>query len=52
VAAALEAGVARAPDWFLGKGIKLAVAGVFGLLFFMYVLLLGWGRRAAQGEQP
>src|SRR5436190_888889 len=52
VAAALEAGVARAPDWFLGKGIKLAVAGVFGLLFFVYVLLPGWGRRAAKGEQP
>jgi uncharacterized membrane protein SpoIIM required for sporulation len=52
VAAALEAGVARAPDWFLGKGIKLAVAGVFGLLFFVYVLLLGWGRQAAKGGQP
>jgi uncharacterized membrane protein SpoIIM required for sporulation len=44
VAACLEAGVARAPDWFLGKGLKLAVAGIFALLFLTYVLLLGWGR--------
>jgi uncharacterized membrane protein SpoIIM required for sporulation len=28
VAAILEAGVARAPDWFLGSGLKLAVAGI------------------------
>ncbi|MCI0461719.1 MAG: stage II sporulation protein M [Gemmataceae bacterium] len=42
MAAILEAGVARAPDWFLGSGLKLAVAGVFGLLFVMYVALLGW----------
>ncbi len=46
-AAVLEAGVARAPDWFLSRGIKLAVAGVFALLFLVYVLLLGWGRREA-----
>jgi uncharacterized membrane protein SpoIIM required for sporulation len=45
VAAILEAGVARAPDWFLGRGLKLAVAGVFGLLFIVYVFLLGWGSR-------
>jgi uncharacterized membrane protein SpoIIM required for sporulation len=44
VAALLEAGVARAPDWFLGSGLKLAVAGVFALLFLVYILLLGWGR--------
>jgi uncharacterized membrane protein SpoIIM required for sporulation len=44
VAALLEAGVARAPDWFIGKGIKLAVAGVFGLLFLAWVLLPGWRR--------
>ena len=44
VAACLEAGVARAPDWFLTKGLKLAFAGVFGLLFLVYVLLLGWNR--------
>jgi hypothetical protein len=44
VAACLEAGVARAPDWFLSRGLKLAVAGVFVLLFLAYVLLLGWGR--------
>ncbi len=42
VAALLEAGVARAPDWFLGRGLKLAVAGVFALLFLAWVLLPGW----------
>jgi uncharacterized membrane protein SpoIIM required for sporulation len=46
-AAVLEAGVARAPEWFLGSGLKLAVAGVFALLFAAYVLLLGWGKHAA-----
>ncbi|HTU88634.1 MAG TPA: stage II sporulation protein M [Gemmataceae bacterium] len=46
VAACLEAGVARAPDWFLTKGLKLAIAGVFGLLFLAYVALLGWKRSA------
>jgi uncharacterized membrane protein SpoIIM required for sporulation len=44
MAAVLEAGVARAPDWFLSSGLKLACAGVFGLLFFMYVFLVGWGK--------
>ncbi|HZY83551.1 MAG TPA: stage II sporulation protein M [Gemmataceae bacterium] len=44
VAAVLEAGVARAPDTFLSSGLKLAVAGVFAVLFLAYVLLLGWGR--------
>jgi uncharacterized membrane protein SpoIIM required for sporulation len=42
VAAVLEAGVARAPDTFLGSGLKLAVAGVVGLLFALYILLPGW----------
>jgi uncharacterized membrane protein SpoIIM required for sporulation len=41
-AACLEAGVARAPDWFLDKGVKLAIAGVVGLLFLAYVALVGW----------
>jgi uncharacterized membrane protein SpoIIM required for sporulation len=41
-AAILEAGVARAPDRFIDSGLKLAVAGVFGLLFALYVLLVGW----------
>ncbi|HEV3443862.1 MAG TPA: stage II sporulation protein M, partial [Gemmataceae bacterium] len=41
VAALLEAGVARAPDWFMGSGLKLAVAGIFFLIFVAYVLLLG-----------
>jgi uncharacterized membrane protein SpoIIM required for sporulation len=44
-AAVLEAGVARAPDWFLGRGLKLAVAAVVALLFAAYVLLPGWGRK-------
>lgn len=47
VAALLEAGVARAPNWFIGHGVKLAVAGVFALLFLAYILLLGWGRATA-----
>lgn len=41
-AAVLEAGVARAPDWVLSSGVKLAVAAVFGLLFVAYVLLPVW----------
>jgi uncharacterized membrane protein SpoIIM required for sporulation len=51
-AAVLEAGVARAPDWFLGRGLKLAVAGVFALLFLAYLTLLGWRQPAAEGDQP
>lgn len=43
LAAVLEAGVARAPDEFLGSGLKLAVAAFFGLLFVAYLLLPGWG---------
>jgi uncharacterized membrane protein SpoIIM required for sporulation len=46
VAALLEAGVARAPSWFLSGGLKLACAGIFALLFFVYVFLLGWGKEA------
>lgn len=49
VAGVLEAGVARAPDWLVGTGLKLAVAGIFGLLFLAYILLLGWGRRSDGG---
>ena len=45
LAAILEAGVARAPEQFISSGLKLAVAGVFGLLFLAYVLLPG--RRGA-----
>jgi uncharacterized membrane protein SpoIIM required for sporulation len=44
-AAILEAGVARAPDWFVGRGVKLAVASVVGLSFAAYVLLPGWRKR-------
>ncbi|HEX5269776.1 MAG TPA: stage II sporulation protein M [Gemmataceae bacterium] len=50
-AALLEAGVARAPDWFLDSGVKLAVAAVVALLFAAYVLLLGWGKRPAHVGQ-
>jgi uncharacterized membrane protein SpoIIM required for sporulation len=51
-AAVLEAGVARAPDWFLGSGVKLTVAGVVALLFAAYVLLLGWGgQRGAEAPR-
>jgi len=50
VAAILEAGVARAPDWFLSSGAKLAVAGTFALLFAAYVLLLGWGKQVLPAE--
>jgi uncharacterized membrane protein SpoIIM required for sporulation len=48
VAAVLEAGVARAPEWYLNSGVKLAVAALFALLFAAYVLLLGWGRAGAE----
>lgn len=50
VAAFLEAGVARAPDWVISSGVKLSVAGVFGVAFVAYVLLLGWKKsRVASG---
>jgi uncharacterized membrane protein SpoIIM required for sporulation len=48
-AGGLEAGVARAPERVLSQGVKLAVAGVFALLFVAYVVLLGWGRHATRG---
>ena len=51
IAACLEAGVARAPDFFLGKGLKLAVAGIFALLFLIYILLLGWGRQTVRENE-
>ena len=53
VAALLEAGVARAPDWFLSSGVKLAVAGVFALLFLALHAAARLGeddRRAAEAE--
>jgi uncharacterized membrane protein SpoIIM required for sporulation len=49
-AALLESLVARAPEWLLSTGLRLAVAGVVALLFAVYVLLLGWGRWAAPEE--
>jgi uncharacterized membrane protein SpoIIM required for sporulation len=45
-AAVLEAGVARAPDWFISRGAKLAVASVVAFLFASYVLVPGWRKRA------
>ena len=51
VAGILEAGVARAPEWFLASGVKLAVAGVFAVVFFAYTLLLGWGKGALPAER-
>lgn len=48
VAAILEAGVARAPDWYLDSGVKLLVASLFALLFVAYLVLLGW--RKPMGE--
>jgi uncharacterized membrane protein SpoIIM required for sporulation len=51
VAGILEAGVARAPEWFLASGIKLAVAGVFAVVFLIYTLLLGWGKGALPAER-
>jgi hypothetical protein len=47
-AALLEACVARAPDWFITGGRKLAVAGVMAGLFAAYVMLLGWGKSAVR----
>jgi uncharacterized membrane protein SpoIIM required for sporulation len=44
-AALLEAIVARAPDWYLNSGVKLAVAAIFGLLFATYIFTLGWKRK-------
>ena len=41
-AAVLEAGVARAPDWYVSGGVKLGAAGVVGLLFVAYICLGGW----------
>jgi uncharacterized membrane protein SpoIIM required for sporulation len=46
VAALLEAGVARAPDWFLDSGFKLVVAALFGFCFVAYLALVGWGKTA------
>jgi len=51
MAAILEAGVARAPEAYLGSGFKLTVAGVFGVLFLAYVLLLGWNQKAEGRKQ-
>jgi uncharacterized membrane protein SpoIIM required for sporulation len=47
VAAFLEAVVARAPDWYLDSGLKLAVSAIFGLAFVAYLLLPGRQKKAA-----
>jgi uncharacterized membrane protein SpoIIM required for sporulation len=44
-AAVLEAVVARAPDALLNSGFKLVVAGLFGVVFVTYILLVGWKLR-------
>ena len=46
VAGLLEAGVARASDLQFSTMTKLTVAGVFGVLFLAYTLLLGWGKNS------
>lgn len=51
-AAVLEAGVARAPDWLLGRGLKLAAAGVVAVLFLAYVLLPGRGAAVSDEATP
>jgi len=50
VAAVLEAGVARAADATFSPEVKLGVAGLFALLFFVYTLLLGW--KAPRATEP
>jgi uncharacterized membrane protein SpoIIM required for sporulation len=47
----IEAGVARAPDWVINSGVKLAVAGIVALVFWVYVLLFGWGWRPTNTSQ-
>jgi uncharacterized membrane protein SpoIIM required for sporulation len=51
-AAFVEAVIARAPDRYINSGLKLAVAGVLGLLFFAYVLLPGWRRPLTPNPSP
>jgi uncharacterized membrane protein SpoIIM required for sporulation len=45
-AAFVEAVIARAPNAYINSGLKLAVACVLGLAFFVYVMLLGWRKPA------
>src|SRR5262249_15640803 len=52
IAGTLEMGVARAPQRFLGNEFKLAVAGVFALVFLTYLFLFGWERRTKPVEAP
>jgi uncharacterized membrane protein SpoIIM required for sporulation len=42
----LEMVVARAPEGVLDNNFKLAVGGLFALLFLGYLVVLGWGRNA------
>ena len=52
IAGTLEMGVARAPQRFFGNEFKLAVAGVFALVFLTYSFLFGWERRTKPVEAP
>jgi uncharacterized membrane protein SpoIIM required for sporulation len=52
VAALLEAGVARAPDWAIASGLKLTVAAIFALLFVAYLVLPGWRTAAEEERRP
>jgi uncharacterized membrane protein SpoIIM required for sporulation len=52
VAGLLEAGVARAPDWFFPSWFKLSVACLFAALFLAYTLLLGWGKNPHYRREP
>jgi uncharacterized membrane protein SpoIIM required for sporulation len=51
MAGVLEAGVARAPDWFLESGFKLAVAALFASLFAAYLLFFGRGKAGAEAAR-
>jgi uncharacterized membrane protein SpoIIM required for sporulation len=48
MAGVLEAGVARAADEYISPWMKLGVAGIFGLLFLVYTLLMGWWTRVEE----
>lgn len=50
MAGILEMGVARTPQQFFGDQFKLAVAGIFALLFVAYSFLLGWGKTGTPAE--
>jgi uncharacterized membrane protein SpoIIM required for sporulation len=51
-AAIIEGGVARAPEAYISSGAKLLVAGVVGVFFAAYVLLLGWRKASGEASAP